>query len=201
VNRALIVIDAQQDYATGGRATIAYPPLETSTANLATALSAAAAAGIPLVVVRQVSPAGSWAFAEGSPGAHLLPQVAAAPAALVVDKRLASALAGTDLDAWLRAHRIDRLTLAGYMTQNCVESTARHARHLGYTLEVLSDATGTVGLATAAGELSARQVHQAALVVMASGFAAVGSTQGWCRSIATGQPWPTPSLATTVRPA
>lgn len=131
----------------------------------------------------------------------MLPQVAAAPTALVVNKRLASALAGTDLDSWLRAHQIDRLTLAGYMTQNCVESTARHARHLGYTVEVLSDATGTVGLATTAGELTAQQVHQAALIVMASGFAAVGSTQDWCQSIAADHPWPTPSLATTVRPA
>jgi len=201
VNRALIVVDAQLDYGPLGKVAIAHPPLEVSAANIATALSAAEAADIPVIVVRQLSPAGGWAFAEGTPGAQLMPEVAAARSALVVDKTLPSSFARTGLDDWLRSRGIERLTLIGYMTQNCVESTARDASHLGYTVEVLSDATGTVGLTNAAGRLTARQVHESALVVMASRFASVGSTADWCRSLATGDAWPAPDLSTSVRPA
>lgn len=200
MNRALIVIDAQREYSATGRIPIAHPPLDISTANIVDATRAAETAGVPVVAVRQISPQGSWACAEGSPGTELLPEVAIRPRTHLVDKQLPSAFAGTDLHGWLRSHHIDRVAVAGYMTQNCVESTARDASHLGYAVEVLNDATGTVGLATSAGCLTAREVHESALVVLASRFAAVGSTETWCQAVAKDRPWPLPDLSASVRP-
>lgn len=200
MNRALVVVDTQREYGPAGRIPIVHPPLATSITNVVKAMRAATAAGVPVVVVRQVSPAGAWACAADSPTTELLPEVAALPNDHVVDKVLPSAFPGTGLDAWLRAREIDRVAVVGYMTQNCVESTVRDAAHLGYSVEVLADATGTVGLANGMGELTAREVHESALVVMASRFAAVGSTSDWCRAVAGNEAWPQPDLSASVRP-
>lgn len=53
----------------------------------------------------------------------------------------ASGFTGSNLDAYLRNHKIDNLYLAGYATHVCVESTFRDAHERGYTASVLSDAT------------------------------------------------------------
>jgi nicotinamidase-related amidase len=69
------------------------------------------------------------------------------------------------------------------MTQNCDESTARDAVHRGLAVEFLSDATGTLAMANSAGELTARQLHEAVLVVLQSRFAAVASTAEWIAAV------------------
>ena len=199
MNRALVVIDTQLDYAATGAIPITYPPMATSLANISQAMAAATAAGIPVVVVAQISPAGAWAFAKGSAGADLLPEVAAGHRDLLVEKTLPSSFTHTPLDGWLRERGIDRLALAGYMTQMCVETTAREAVHLGYSVELLADATGTAAMANDAGALTAREVHDSALVVLQSRFAAVGSTADWCQAVAAGTSWPAPDLAASVR--
>lgn len=199
--RALLVIDAQNEYAEGGALALAWPDPTLSRGSIAAVMDAARAAGVTIVVVRQDNPAGAWACAAGTAGAELLPEVAARPADHVVAKRLPSAFAGTGLDAWLRERGIGRLTLVGYMTQNCVESTAREAAHLGYAVGVLSDATGTVGLRTAAGTRSAREVHESSLVVMASWYAAVADSPTWLADLAAGREWVKPVLADAVCPA
>ena len=104
--RALLVIDVQNEYVTG-RLRIAYPPLERSLANVGRAMDAARARGIPVVVVRNGTPAGSPIFERGSAGWELHPVVAGRPFDHLVDKRLPSAFTGTDLEEWLRARDID----------------------------------------------------------------------------------------------
>jgi nicotinamidase-related amidase len=64
---------------------------------------------------------------------------------------LPSAFTGTDLADWLTARDIDTIAIAGYMTQNCDESTARDAVHRGLAVEFLSDATGTLAMANCCG--------------------------------------------------
>ena len=63
--RALIVIDAQNEYVTGDLP-IEYPDVQTSLANIGRAMDAARAAGVPVVVVQHLAPAGSPVFARGS---------------------------------------------------------------------------------------------------------------------------------------
>ncbi|MFC7648265.1 isochorismatase family protein [Streptosporangium lutulentum] len=97
----------------------------------------------------------------------------------LVEKTMASAFAKTDLAGWLDAQGIDTLTVAGYMTQNCDESTARDAFHRGMAVEFLSDATGTLALSTRAGSATAKELHNHVLVVMDSNFASVSTTAEW----------------------
>jgi len=194
-HRALVVIDAQNEYFTG-RLPIVFPDREGSLARIGEAMDAAHAAGIPVVVVRQWAPTESPVFAEGSDGFALHPAIAARPRDLLIDKRLPSALAGTGLLDWLAARDIGTLAVAGYMTQNCVDATVRHAAHLGYAVELLADACGAPDYANAAGAASAEELHRAFCVAMQARFAAVAPTQAWIAAITGG-----PALARGSVPA
>ena len=176
--RALIVIDVQNEYVTGGLR-IEYPPLVVSLANIGLAMDAAQAAGIPVVVVQNHAPVGSPLFAYGSDGWQLHPAVASRPHSHRVEKTLPSAFAHTDLGQWLTHHEVDTLTIAGYMTHNCNAATAFEAMHRGMTVEFLSDATGAVSYKNAAGTAGAEDIHRVFSVVLHSRFAAVVTTQAW----------------------
>jgi nicotinamidase-related amidase len=180
--RALIVIDVQDEYVTGGLR-IEWPNPTASLDRIGEAMDAAARLGVPIVVVRQNAPANAPLFAKGSPSWQLHDVVGRRPRDHLVEKRLPSAFAGTDLAAWLAARGIRTVTLCGYMTHNCVASTAIQALHDGLAVEVLSDATGSVPYANAAGEATAREIHHAFMVVLQSRFAAVMETGAWVEAI------------------
>lgn len=184
--RALIVIDVQNEYVSGDLL-IEYPPVDQSLANIGRAMDAATAAGIPVVLVQHLAPEDSPIFARGSRGAELHPVVADRAHDHVVQKALPSALTGTDLGPWLRERGIDTLTIVGYMTQHCDESTARQARHEGWNVELLHDATGSVPFANDLGSASAEEIHRVFTLVSHTGFAAVASTGQWLAAVATGE--------------
>lgn len=183
--RALIVIDVQNEYFTGDLP-ITYPDVQLSLANIHHAIDAAEAHDIPVVIVQNVAPATSPLFARGSHGAELHPSIAARPRAHFVEKALPSAFAGTDFGAWLQAHEIDTLVIAGYMTHNCDDSTIKHAVHIGLNVEFLSDATGSVPYANRAGAATAEEIHRVFSVVLQSRFAAVLTTAEWVNVVETG---------------
>jgi nicotinamidase-related amidase len=184
--RALLLIDVQNEYVTGNLP-IEYPPLATSLKNIEAAIKTAQSHSIPIVVVQQMAPETSPIFAKGSHGWELHPVVASLKPDLLVHKQLPSALAGTQLAQWLKKEDIDTLTVTGYMTQNCNESTIRQATHEGWAVEFLHDAAGTVSFRNSQGLLKAEDMHKAACVVLQSRFAAVMTTQEWTHCIQSGE--------------
>lgn len=181
--RALIVIDVQNEYETGGLR-IEYPPVADSLRNIGRAMDAAHDAGIPVIVVQQSSPADAPLFASGTRGWELHETVAARPRDHYLSKTLSSAFAGTDLGDWLRTHAIDTLAVVGYMTHNCDDTTIKHARDVGLDVEFLSDASGSVPYANRAGVASAEEIHRVFAVVQQSNFAAVMDTDEWIARLA-----------------
>ncbi len=180
--RALIVIDVQNEYVTGNLR-IEYPDVQLSLRNIARAMDAAHDAGISVVVIQHLAPASSPLFARGSQQAELHPAVAERPFDLHVEKSLASALAQTDLGAWLRERQIDTLTVVGYMTHNCDASTVLQAHHEGWKVELLHDASGSLPYENSVGASSAEEIHRAFTVVMNTGFAAVVTTDEWLQAV------------------
>jgi len=186
--RALLVIDVQNEYF-DGELPIEYPDPLTSLDRIVSAAIAANAAGIPVVLVQNLTPPGTPIFAEGSRGAELHPRAAALAHALLLQKTLPSAFAGTRLLAWLVRQGITTVSVVGYMTHNCVDATIREAVHTGFDVEVLSDATGSVPYSNRAGHVSAKTIHDTFLTVMQSRFANVMTTKEWIASLA-GEPLP-----------
>ncbi|HYG41670.1 MAG TPA: cysteine hydrolase family protein [Bordetella sp.] len=186
--RALIVVDVQNEYF-GGKLPIEYPDPQQSLANIGRAMDAAHAAGVPIVLVQDVESPQSPLFAQGSHGAELHDSVVSRPHDHVVVKNMPSAFAGTGLEAWLAERGLDTITVVGYMTHNCDDSTVKHAVHAGLAVEVLNDATGSVPYSNSAGQASAEEIHRVLTVVMQSRFAAVMNTEQWIAGL-NGAPMP-----------
>lgn len=178
--RALIVIDAQQEYFEGLLA-IQYPARDESLGRIIEAMDAAEQAGVPVIVVQHEAPAGYPVFAPESSTFELHPEIAkrAGTAAYRFTKSFASIFAGTGLEAWLREREIDTISIVGYMTNNCVIGSAAAAEPLGFTVEVLSDATGAIDIVNSAGSAPAQQVHETLMAVLNSSWAAVATTSAW----------------------
>lgn len=185
--RALIVVDAQNEYF-GGGLPIEYPPAEQSVANIARAMDAAHATGVPVVVVQQMGEASAPVFAEGTEGWELHPDVAARPHDHAIRKQWPSAFKGTDLRQWLADRGIDTVAVTGYMTQNCVASTIYEAAHSDLAVEFLVDASGTLPLENAAGSSGAEEIHATFSVVFQSRFAAVVDTSQWIALVNSDEP-------------
>jgi len=69
------------------------------------------------------------------------------------------------------------------MSHMCCDTTARQAYHLGYNVEFLSDATGTLTVSNNAGKILAEELHRAALVSQAACFSRVINLLDWEKSL------------------
>ena len=103
------------------------------------------AAGVPVVRVLHSDgpeqPANPFSQASGQvrPLEGLVDFLAAA----TFTKSRHSALVGTGLDVWLTRHGITRLIVSGIRTEQCCETTTRHASDLGWQVDYVTDATLT----------------------------------------------------------
>lgn len=82
-------------------------------------------------------------FSDASGAVRPFEGLAAFEAAATFYKSRHSALVGTGLEVWLNSHGIQRLIISGIRTEQCCETTARHASDLGYTVEFVLEATLT----------------------------------------------------------
>ena len=181
MKRALVVIDVQNEYFSG-LLPITHP--QGHLQNILRAMDAASACDVPTVVVQHASAQPDKPFFRpGSPQWQLHPEVESRRRDLLIEKNLPGSFTGTSLEDWLRARGIDTVTIAGYMTHMCCDTTARQAVHLGFAAEFLSDATGTLPLSNAAGEVSAEELHRAILCAQQMLLSEVLSTEAWCRRI------------------
>ncbi len=158
---AVVLIDYQNEYRSGPLALPDEPAASSAARQLRTW---ADQAGIAVIHVLHRAPATSPIFAADSPGAAPIDGLAPAPGETVVYKHLPSAFTGTGLADVLQALGVETLLVAGYMTHNCVDSTAREAFHRGYRVGVVADASATRNLPGPDGKaIPAATAHAAVL--------------------------------------
>jgi nicotinamidase-related amidase len=92
-----------------------------------------------VVWIRHCGKAGDG-FERGSKGWAFLPELDRKPADVVVEKTLNDAFAGTALHDTLQRRAPDRVLIAGWATDSCVDSTVRSAISRDYNVVVASDA-------------------------------------------------------------
>ncbi|WP_445996877.1 isochorismatase family protein [Okibacterium fritillariae] len=187
--RALILIDVQQQYF-DGTLEIHYPPHAESLPRILAAIDAAEASDIPIVAFQHSGGEGAPLFAPGTPEFELHPEIEARATDewTRITKSYSSVYVGTGLAEWLRERDLDTVTLVGYMTNNCVLASSVEAEFLGFTTEVLSDATGAINIANSAGFASAQTVHTTLMALLNSNLATVATTEAWTAALADGQP-------------
>jgi nicotinamidase-related amidase len=167
----LVVIDAQEEYRSGA---LGLAGVAGAVARLERLLGAARDAGTPVVhVVHRGRPGGL--FDPAGPGGGILPELAPRAGEPVVAKTLPNAFTGTELAERLREAGRPAVLLAGFMTHNCVEATARAALDRGMPAAVVADATTTRALPDPLGgpALTAEEVQRASLAGLADRTAAI----------------------------
>jgi nicotinamidase-related amidase len=82
-----------------------------------------------------------------------------------------SALVGTGLDVWLTEQGIRRLIVSGIRTEQCCETTTRHASDLGWQVDYVTDATLTFDMVQPDGSpLSAAEIKARTATVLQGRF-------------------------------
>ena len=91
----------------------------------------------------------------------------------------ARAADGTTLEEWLRQGGIAELLITGIRTEQCCETTTRHASDLGFSVRYVTDATLTFPMRTRCGrEVSPAEIHERTEMVLDGRFARIVSTAG-----------------------
>jgi nicotinamidase-related amidase len=180
MKRALLVIDVQREYFTG-KLPVKYP--EGSFKNILNVMDAAKDEMIPVVLVQHTNPSDASTFAKESEGWKIHNQVALKYHDQLYEKTFPGSFTGTNLEGWLKENKVDTVCIVGYMTQMCCDTTARQAYHLGFNVEFLSDATGTLDVFNYAGYVSAEELHRSILITQAMKFSKVLTTDEWIKNL------------------
>jgi nicotinamidase-related amidase len=198
VKRALLVVDAQNEYFFG-KLPVSYPPGGLN--NILRAMDTAAKNRIPVVVIQHTATSdASPVFRRDSPEWQLYPDIENRHRDVLIEKNWPDSFHETILEQWLRSNEIDTLTVCGYMTQLCCDTTARRAFHLGYAVEFLSDATGTLAFKSEAGTVADEELHRAILVTQSRHFSKVMKTDEWVSHLRSELTMRTPNKALQPTP-
>jgi nicotinamidase-related amidase len=138
---ALIVVDVQESFRQRPYWSDADAPAFLK--NLQSLIDGAKARGIPVVQIFHVENEGEFAptsgFVRTMSGLSIEPDA-------IFHKRSHSALVGSGLEVWLTQHGIRRVIVSGIRTEQCCETTTRHASDLGYAVDYVGEATLTFAM-------------------------------------------------------
>lgn len=170
----LIVIDAQESFRHRPYFTDTDMPAYLQAQNAL--IAGASALGLPIVRVLHSDgpPSADNPFAQASGFVRPLDGLAEFSAAASFTKSRHSALVGTGLDVWLTQHGIARLIVSGIRTEQCCETTTRHASDLGWEVDFVPEATLTWDMTQQGGQpLAARDIKARTATVLAGRFARI----------------------------
>jgi nicotinamidase-related amidase len=181
MKQALIVVDVQESFRS--RPYFRADGLPVFLRNVQSLIDRCAARGIALVQVFHCEPDENPQnpFTRASGQVRAMAELALKPD-VVIYKHVHSALfgtteAGTTLESWLRARGIGEVLISGIRTEQCCETTARHASDLGFQVRYVSDATLTFPMHTRTGrEVSAAEIIERTEMVLEGRFAQVVSS-------------------------
>jgi nicotinamidase-related amidase len=142
MNTALLLIDVQESFR--HRPYFRADALPTFLARTNALIDGCASRGVPIVrILHTEGDDAANPFSPASGHVRPLEGLARVEAAAEFTKTRHSALVGTGLPVWLRQHGIRRLIVAGIRTEQCCETTTRHASDEGFEVDYVPEATLT----------------------------------------------------------
>ena len=138
VETALLVIDVQESFR--HRPYWSAANVSSFLEHLQALIDGAKSRNMPVAQIFHVEDSGPFSMASG----HVVPlQGLSLEPDAVFYKRSHSALVGSGLDVWLTRNGIRRVIVSGIRTEQCCETTARHASDSGYSVDYVTSATLT----------------------------------------------------------
>lgn len=160
MQKALLLIDIQNDYFPGGKMELAGSPEAGERAGAL--LTGFRRKELPVFHVQHLSVRpGATFFLPGTEGAGIHPLVVPVAGEEVITKHFPNSFRQTPLADRLQAQGITRLVIAGMMTQMCIDATARAAFDLGFECLLAHDACAARDLSFGSLTVPAEQVHTA----------------------------------------
>ncbi|MBU0621699.1 MAG: cysteine hydrolase [Gammaproteobacteria bacterium] len=156
-NSVLIIIDAQREYVDGALPLVG---ADSAILDISRLLARARKTGTPVIHI--VHKGGRGLFNPEGEYFQIVPALQPLANEPVIEKMRVSSFAGTGLEEAIKRTGRKQLIIVGFMTHNCVSSTARTARDLGYEVSVVAAATATRNLPDGNGGVISAAVLQAA---------------------------------------
>jgi nicotinamidase-related amidase len=170
---ALLVVDVQESFR--HRPYWRESELPSFVECLRSLIAGAQSRKIPVVQIFHVEDSGPFSLKSG----HVIPlrDICFRPD-VVFFKRSHSALIGSGLDVWLTQHGIRRVIVCGIRTEQCCETTTRHASDLGYEVDYVTDATLTFPITDRYGrEWTPEQIKSRTELVLDTRFARITTVE------------------------
>lgn len=176
MKKALLIIDIQNDYFSGGA--MALEGSEAAGERAGVLLAAARKSGIPVIHVQHVSlrPGASF-FLPGGRGVEIHESVSPQGNELVLEKHYPNSFRETDLQEKLKELGIEALVVMGMMSNMCIDATVRAAADMGYPVQLAHDACAARALAFNGVTVPAREVHAAFMAGLQGIYAKVASVE------------------------
>lgn len=174
---ALLVIDVQQSFTR--RSYWDEAELPAFLQSVQQLVNRARRADVPVLQVFHVDEEGPEnAFSLESGLIKTLPQLDIRPTEVftkaVHSTMFATTRNGRSLDYWLRANGIQHLIVTGIRTEQCCETTTRHASDLGYSVSFATDATLTFPMVSGSGrKFTAQEIRERTELVLQDRLAQV----------------------------
>jgi nicotinamidase-related amidase len=178
MTRALLLIDIQNDYFTGGAMELV--GMEQAAVRAREMLAAFRASGEPLFHMQHFSVRpGATFFLPDTEGVEINSMVEPREGEPVIRKHFPNSFRDTTLLDDLRTAGVDELVICGAMSHMCVDSTTRAAFDLGFRCTVLADACATRDLEHQGAKVPAADVHSAFMAALGMLFATVTTVAGF----------------------
>ena len=133
--------------------------------------------GIPVVHVLHEEPGSGGPFDPASGHVRTLAWLPPGASA-TFRKRVHSALVESGLREWLEGQGIKRIIVSGIRTEQCCETTTRHASDLGFDVTYVTEATLTFPMTHASGRTyTAAEIRERTELVLAGRFARVATVK------------------------
>ncbi len=182
MNTALLVIDVQQSFQ--HRPYWRDEGLPLFRARLLELIAGCRVSGVPVLHVFHEEPGSGSPFDPESGRVKAMDWLPSGAEA-VFRKRTYSALMDAGLREWLGARAIARLIVSGIRTEQCCETTTRHAADLGFQVTYVSEATLTFPITHSSGRVyTPAEIRERTELVLAGSFARVDTVAGTLERLA-----------------
>lgn len=172
MQKALLIVDMQNDYFPGGAMPLVN--IENAMERAKKILERFRADNLPVIHIQHISArSGASFFLPDTSGAEICSALQPLPGETVVIKHYPNSFRETGLADLLAQQHIKHLVVCGAMSHICIDTTVRAAFDTGFACTVISDACATRDLEFMNCPVPAAQVHNAFMAALNGLFARV----------------------------
>lgn len=178
MNKALIIIDIQNDYFEKGRMPLV--GAEAASLNARQILEKFRSDNLPVIHIQHLAERpNSTFFLPLTKGQEIHENVKPKANEKVIVKHYPNSFIDTELLEYLKSNNITELVICGMMTHMCVDATVRAAKDLGFNCTVIADACATRDLGINGETVKAAEVQKSFLAAFTGFYASVKTTKAY----------------------